>query len=123
MRKLIRFILAAALLALPVQAIAEMDGDKALSVTATTQTVTFASARSSFFVLNNANSVNEVYLRVFRCSETAAAVTVANSKYTLLPGETLKAGHNPRTEPGIGYCAFSIICDTAESATVRYGDK
>ena len=123
MRKLIRSILAAALLALPVQAFAEVDGSIALSVTATSQTVTFASARSSFFILNNANSANEVYIRVFRCSETAAAATTSNAKFTLLPGETLKAGHNPRTEPGIGYCAFSIICDTAESAVVRWGGK
>ena len=127
MKRLIRLALAALLaLGCALPARAEMDGNPGttpLSVTSTTQSVTFTGARTSLLIKND-DATNEVYYRVFACGETISAATTASGK-ELKAGETLRAVYNGTSErvgglPARGYCGFSIICAAAETASVRW---
>jgi hypothetical protein len=113
-----------AALALAVVSGAEIVGDTSEAITdAGATTVTFTSAKTSVLLINNAESTHEVYGRIYWCGETLTAVTVAAAKIRLEPGESVSYSFNSRTETGIGYCGFSLITDTGDSATIRYTAK
>lgn len=102
-------------------AFAEVYTSGPLSVTATSQTVTFASRRTSVTVINNSTSANELYFRLFTNADTPAAATT--SYVELKPGESIGFTFSPVTEAGSGYTAIALVCDTAETATARVVSK
>lgn len=119
MRKSV-FLLGCAWLALvAVMVYAEVGGGTSISVTQTVTTTTLATTSTgykSLTLINDAVSANEMYARVFSCGETAAAATTSSIR--LEPGESLSFTHGP-TDAGGGYCAYSLICATGETATAR----
>ncbi len=82
---------------------------KAVSATATSQTIPLGAA-SKITIVNE--GANEVYFRLFYEAEAPAAVTTTNGVY-LASGVSLEFG------PPELYGAISVVCDTAETATVR----
>jgi hypothetical protein len=115
-------VLLALALACPV--VGEITGDTSEAITdAAATTVTFSSAKTSVLLINNSESTNEVYGRIYWCGETLTAATVAAAKIRLEPGESVSYSFNSRTETGIGYCGFSVITDTGDTATIRYTAK
>ncbi|HKQ02670.1 MAG TPA: hypothetical protein VJ735_20295 [Actinomycetes bacterium] len=112
-----RLLIAVLLLTAPV-ALAEVAGNKGISVTSTSATTTFTNAVSELTVINDTASANELYARVFWCGEASAAATTSGP-IRLEPGEFVNLKHNPRTETGIGYCAVSYVTAAAETATMR----
>lgn len=113
--------LAAILAALALTVSAEPAFNGPLSVTSTSQTVTFAARRTSVTVINNSASANEMYVRVFTNCDTAAAATTAAIE--IKAGEIVTFSFNATTECGSGYTAISLVCDTAETATARVISK
>ena len=113
--------LVAVLLALPLPLGAEVVTSGPLSVTATSQTVTFSDRRTGVTIVNNSTSANELYFRLFTNCDTAAAATT--SYVELKPGEALDFTFNAQSECGSGYTAVSLVCDTAETATARVVSK
>lgn len=89
----------------------------AVSQSPTTQVVgTVAAPAADVFVLNNQDSANEIYFRIFDCSETPVAATTSSLK--LEPGE----GRSYRLAGifrGSGYCTVSLVCATGETATAK----
>lgn len=119
-----RFRFLAALLvlaALCLTALAEVDGGTSLSVTSTSQTVTFSTTRSSVSITNDSTSANELYYRLFNTCDTAAAATTSHRR--LEKGETHTFRFNSNSECGLGYSAVSLVCDSAETATARVVSK
>lgn len=119
MRKSV-FLLGCAWLALvAVMVYAEVGGTNSISASQTVTTTTFGTlpGYKSFTLINDAASANELYARVFTCNETAAAATTG-SPIRLEPGESVSFTHGP-TDAGQGYCAYSVICATGETATAR----
>jgi hypothetical protein len=114
------FLLAAGLLCgAAVLAIAEVGTNNAIAVTSTAQTITVGSVGDPAFdvlIVNDATSTNEIYFRVFNCGETVAAATTASVR--LQPGES-RSYRYASSEGGNGYCAVSIVCASAETATAR----
>lgn len=122
--KTLRFPLCLLALTLAVPVAGEIIGDTSEAITdSAATTVTFSSAKTSILLINNAASTHEVYGRIYWCGETLTAVTVAAAKIRLEPGESVSYSFNSRTETGIGYCGFSLIADTGDSATIRYTAK
>lgn len=117
MRRLLAVLALGAFLAAP--AAAEVWNDPGgVSVTATSQTVTFPRHMSSVLILND-DATNEVYIRLFTCGDTVAAATTASLEIKLGKSRTFTKGE---TEPNY-YCAVSLVCDTAETATIRIEAK
>lgn len=81
---------------------------KAVSATSTSQSIPLGAARNVTIVNDGAN---EVYFRLFYEGEPPAAATTA-SVY-LAPGASLEYG------PPSLYGAISLVCDGAETTTVR----
>jgi len=108
--------------ALAVIALAEVDGDNDVAITAVVTNVTFTTARSSVLLMNKATSANRLYARLFWCGETAAAATTA-SPILLEPGSSVTYTHNKNTETGLGYCGFSAITAAGETASLRWEAK
>jgi len=100
---------------------AEVDGGTSLSVTQTSQTITFASTHGSVTIINDSASANEIYFRLFTTADTVAAATTAGVR--LEPGESLSFSFSSFSEPGTGYSAASIVCATGETATARVVSK
>jgi hypothetical protein len=100
---------------------AEVSGGTSISVTSTSQTVTFTSLRGAVTVINDASSANEIYFRLFTAADTPAAATTAGVR--LQPGESLSFAFSGFSELGGGYLAVSLVCDTAETATARVVSK
>jgi len=82
---------------------------KAVSATATSQTIPLGSV-GKVTILNT--GANEIYYRLFYTSDTPADVTTTNGIY-LAVGASIEYG-GPQA-----YGSISIVCDTAETATVR----
>ena len=112
--------LAAIIASLALVAAAEVSYNGPLSVTSTSQTVTFASKRSSVTVISNSTSANELYFRLFTNCDTAAAATTASIE--LKAGESVTFTYNGSSECA-AYTAISLVCDTAETATARVVSK
>ncbi len=94
-----------------------------VSVTQTSQTVTFPRPMSSVIALND-DGTNEVYIRLFWCNEmasTASKAATVNSLEIKL-GKSRTFTREPNTEPDF-YCAISLVCASAETATVRVEAK
>lgn len=110
-------VLLLAVLALAAPGHAEL-GFKALSVTATSQT--FMLPVASADVVLCSIGANEAYFRVFWEGETPAAATTA---YAPLPAGTAAAPacfSIPKSQTSPNFTKYiSIICDTAETATVH----
>ena len=85
----------------------------------TSQTVTFPRPFSSVLVSND-DGTNEAYIRLFWCGETTAAATDASLE--IKAGKTRSFTWEPGTEPD-RYCAISLVCAAAETATVRVEGK
>lgn len=90
-----------------------------VSVTDTSQTLTLGSTaagsgKSSVLVVND--GAGEIFAKVFRTTETPAAVTAA-SGFRLEPGESL-TWQASQTQP-YWYEALSLICSAGETATAR----
>lgn len=101
---------------------AEVSGSNAVSVTSTSQTITFG-AHDTVILVNDSASANEAYARVFWCGETTAAATTS-SPIRMEPGDFYTLRFNPRTEAGSGgYCAVSLVTAGGETATVRVNHK
>jgi len=118
------FVALLLLLGLAGLTLAELDGNPGttpLSVTSTSQSVTFSSKRSSVIIQND-DATNEVYVRLFVCGETISAATTTSGK-ELKATEKASYSFNSRSEAGIGYCGFSIVCAAAETASVRWQAK
>ena len=101
-----RLILGALLALLCVPLTAEVRY-QAVSATATAQTIPINA--TAMTIIND--GANEVYVRVFDAMQTPAAATTAS--WEIKSGEGFDIGRTA----GIG--AVSIVCDTAETATVR----
>lgn len=114
-------VLAAILAVFALAAGAEVATSGPLSVTSTSQTITFSTRRSGVTIINNSASANELYFRLFTNCDTAAAATT--SYVELKPGESIGFSFNAQTECGSGYTAISLVCDTAETATARVDSK
>ena len=113
--------LAALLILLAVPLAAEVATSGPLSVTSTSQTVTFAANRRTVAVINNSTSANELYFRLFTNCDTPAAATTAYIE--LKAGESVSFTFNGNSECGSGYAAIALVCDTAETATARVVSK
>ncbi len=97
----------------------ELQTNNTVSVTSTSQTITVgtsAAPATDVVVVNDSTSANEMYFRLFSCSETTAAATTSSVR--LEKGESRSYRH-PQTQPGYGYCAVSLVCANAETATAR----
>jgi len=114
-----RAIAIVATLGLALAAWAEVVTSNAVSVTSTSQTITFTNSRTDVLILND--GPNEIYVRVFTSEETAAAATTSHVKINT--GESRGYSHNPRTESGRGYLAVALVCAAAETATARIESK
>lgn len=123
--RILSFVVGLALLATSVPA--EVSGSTSTSITSTATTVTFSTPKSSVLFINNSGSANEVYIRLYWCGETITAATTGAAKIRLEPGESQSYLFNSLTEVGsgtsFGYCGFSAVADTAETATLRYTAK
>jgi hypothetical protein len=106
MRKIL--VLALALGLVGVMVSGEVLG-KRVSAAATSQTIPLG-AISKITIVNE--GANEVYFRLFYENEPPAAVTTANGLY-LAAGASVGFG-GPQL-----YGAISLVCDTAETATVQ----
>jgi hypothetical protein len=116
MRKAV-LICALALLALPVWALTPYVNN-AVSVTDTSQTLTLTSANIGFSsVLTINDGANEVFVCVWRTSQTAVACTSALG-FKLNTGESMELTHGP-SDDGRGYNYLSIVCSAGETATAR----
>ncbi len=112
-------LLAALALAVASVVFAELQTNNAVSVTSTSQTITLgttAAQASDVLIVNDAASANEMYIRLFSCGETPAAATTSHVR--IEKGESRSYRH-ANTEPGIGYCAVSLVTTAAETATAR----
>jgi hypothetical protein len=102
-----RVLALAIALALAVPAFAEVRYTL-VSATATSQTKGINAVN---LVIKNDDGTNEIYVRVFFGSEIPAAATTANAM--------IKAGEALTISSPQVINAVSIVCDTAETATVR----
>jgi hypothetical protein len=91
-------------------------GYTTVSSTSTATTTTLSNVVTTLCFKNSSSSANEAYVRVFTTAETPAAATTAS--ILINAGESICLTHNTRTETGTGYIGYSIVCDTAETATV-----
>lgn len=112
MRKL---FVAICLLLAAVVAQAELLGSPGLSATQTSATATLARSAKGLTFFNDKASANEVYIRVFKTGETTGAATTS-SPLRLEPGE---AASLPSADSQL-WSAFSYVCATGETATLRY---
>ena len=103
-----RVLALVAVLALAVPGFAELRYTL-VSATATSQTKGINAVN---VVIKNDDGTNEIYVRVFFGSEIPAAATTTNAAM-IKAGESLTIS-SPQT-----INAVSIVCDTAETATVR----
>jgi hypothetical protein len=101
---------------------AEVLGSPSISSTSTSATVQLARSVRDLTLINDSASANEAYLRVFWCGEPTLAATTS-SPIRLQPGESISFTIGPSDGGNGGYCAFSHVCDTAETATLRYVAK
>lgn len=118
-------LLALALLALALPANAEVGcaSCNGISVTSTSATTTFSTYKSSVCLINDGNSANEVYARIFTTADTAAAaVAGATARIRLEPGDGQCWSWNSK-EGGLGYSAVSYITANTETATLRVVPK
>ena len=113
-----KLLFALALLLIVGFAWAELLGNKGISVTSTSATTTLARNTIDLTIINDTDSANEVYVRVFQSGDTPAAATTS-SPIRLEPGESVGFRCDPRTS-SCPYTAFSYVCDTAEMASIRY---
>lgn len=111
----------ALLLAYAPPGLAEPLVNNSISVTSTSQTITLAHAVGSIHI-ENLGTTNEMFVRVFTNTETSAAATTTTGFY-IGSGKSLTLYFDPRWEPGSGYIALSLVCDTAETTTGRYVAK
>lgn len=79
-----------------------------VSATATSQTINLGAVQSITIVNSGAN---EIYFRLFNEAEPPATVSTTTGRY-LANGATIEFGGQRL------YGAISIVCDTAETATV-----
>lgn len=110
-----RLTLALAVLALAGFVWAE-NGFDHLSVTATSQTLTFAAPRNSVMICNY--GTNEVYYRLFDQLDTPAAATTSYAPLLAGTASAPVCVTWTRNNQNIPIRALSIVCDTAETATV-----
>ena len=101
-----RFLALALLALLAVPAFAEL-GYTAVSANSTSQTTTIN--RGTLVVVNDGS--NEVFVRVFYEGETPAAATTANAE--------IKSSESFTFTKDFNITAISIVCSSAETATVR----
>lgn len=91
---------------------------KSLSVTATSQTYTFPTPRAGIMLCNY--GANASYYRIFDENDTPAAATTS---YALLPAGSATApvckSFSKAPTQGAYFRAISIVCDTAQTATVQ----
>ena len=97
-----------------------------VAVTATSQTVTFPRPMTSV-AFSNDDATNEFYLRLFSCNEKRlyldATLQVATTlSLEIQAGNTRSFTTNRVSEPFL-YCAVSVVCASAETATVRIEAK
>lgn len=92
--------------------------NNAVSVTDTSQTLALTTASSGYrSVLTINDGANEVFVCVWRTSQTAAACTSALG-FKLNSGESMSLTFGP-SDDGNGYNNLSIICSAGETATAR----
>lgn len=135
MRIALAVAVALALAALPV--LAEVWNDPGgVAVTATSQTVTLPRAMDSVLVVND-DATNSIYVRLFWCGETTGAAvartdfSTGNIEIKATEGRTYTFDKRTEALPGsinpdisgAGYCAMSLVCAAAETATVRIEGK
>lgn len=113
-------------LALTGMAWADMDGNPPntpLSSSDTSATVTLDSLATSITFTND--GANNVVVYVWNACKTAAAVTLAMRGARIIkPGESFTFNHEPKTECGGGYKAFSHITTGAGlTTTSRWTSK
>ena len=100
-------------------AFAELRTVNNISASSTSQTILIGRLDIPSFdvaIVNDSTSTNELYFRLFVCGESVGAATTSNVR--LQPGES----RNYRwveSAGGPGYCAISIVCASAETATAR----
>lgn len=89
---------------------------KELSVTATSQTYPIPNPAKGILICGY--GTDEVYFRLFWSGEIPAAATTANN--LLIAGTATAPQCKSYDQPPQGpWSAISIVCDTAETATVR----
>jgi len=116
MRKRLLALAGLVLAAIPSVGHAEM-GFKALSVTATSQT--YVLPKPSALVTLCSVGANDAHFRAFWHLETTAAATTANAPLVAGTATAPVCFTIPKTETAPNYiAAISIVCDTAETATV-----
>lgn len=115
-----RLLALACLLAAP--AWAEVTGNPSISSTSTSATVNIGRSVQDLTLINDTASSNESYLRVFWCGEATGAATTS-SPIRLEPGESLSLKFGASDGGNGGYCAFSHVTASAETATLRYVAK
>ena len=98
---------------------AELGTNNNISVTSTSQTITIGTTNApaiDVFIVNDSTSANELYFRLFSCTETAAAATTSSTR---LEKNDYRSYRHAQTEPSNGYCAVSLVCANTETATAR----
>jgi len=111
------FLLALGLAFLAIQAPAETKFNE-ISATATSSTITFSTPRANVMICSI--GANKAYFRLFDGLNTPAAATTASSPLvagTATAPVCISFGGKPDTQPAY-YSAISVVCDTAETATI-----
>lgn len=104
-----------------------------VDATATNQNIRFGAPRSSVSIYNCSDGTTptcageEIFYRLYSCNEIqqGASTTITASDAVAIPmalGEQVSYTVNSSSEASL-YCAISIICTTAETATVRLQAK
>lgn len=119
MRRFASFLFAALLiLPLPPRAARAENGFKALSVTSTSQTFLLNKASANVLICNL--GTNEVYYRLFDQNDIVAAATTSNAQVvagTATAPVCISFDKGPTVNAY--YAAVSVVCDTAETATIH----
>lgn len=121
MRRTILLALGLAFLAIPASAETKFNE---ISATATSSTTTFSTPRANVMICSI--GANKAYFRLFDGLNTPAAASTTTTGNTpsspIVAGTAtnpvcISFGGKPDTQPAY-YSAISVVCDTAETATI-----
>jgi hypothetical protein len=121
-----RLMILALVLGLAAMVSAEVWNDPSgLSVTDTSQTVTFPRPFTDVLVHND-ETTESIYVRLFWCGDTAAAATTASLEIKATKNRSFKFAQDTewlnRSSPA-GYCAIALIGPAAGSNNARLEGK
>lgn len=105
---------------------ADVQFEQTVAATATSQTITLGAPKSSISVYNCSDGTTptcageEIYFRLFSCNDMQRGIvtTATTADTPLALGESVSFVVNTSSEASL-YCAISIVCTAAETATVR----